>query len=72
MVLPLIVNTTRQSHSKRAFERFHIPDTGFRIRLQLMVDLRAGGGGELAPLTNGGRREFDLLHEPSSSHNAII
>src|SRR5450432_906735 len=60
-----------QSHSTCAFERFHVADTGFRKRRQLLIELRARRGRELAPLAGSGGREFDRLHEPSTSHNAI-
>jgi hypothetical protein len=67
MVLPLVVNNTRQfpgtqPHSGYAFEHFHVTDAGFRERRQFDVDLRARCGGEFAPLADGGGSERDLFH----------
>src|SRR5262245_34977156 len=51
-----------QPHSSGTFERFHVAGTRCRKRSQPMIDLCTRSSGELAPLTDGGGRELDLLH----------
>jgi hypothetical protein len=69
MVLPLIVNKTRQSPERRRIPAAPLsaftsplPVSGFRKNLQFEVDLRACRTGKFAPLADGGGSKLDLFH----------